>query len=179
MDARVTVQLPGQPSPRDVRQYRTVTHPEHTKAWALYRREGEYFLVRIVRPATHISARDAAGRAAYYAGVARNLETFQGRVVASSPFATAGGEGREFTYNAVRLATGKPMLKYQRSFVLDSVAYTLSFLPYHKTEHLSRRPFSGSASGFLTPLSSILEPRPLVKIVSPAAIGARGLGKPA
>jgi hypothetical protein len=84
-----------------------------------------------------ISQRDTAGRRDYYAGVVQSvLHDEQGQPITRSYFSTPAGAGLELKYKGRHQVTGKQVIKYIRSLVVDSVGYSLNFIPTDQQDSL-------------------------------------------
>ena len=136
VDQRVSLQLPAPPTEADLTKLIPGGKAGHTRLWTLQAPEGLYQVLRI--PSKGVIAKlDTAGRNSYYAGVlSLVLRNEQGRLLARTPFPTAGGGGMEFKYNGVHRGTGKRVVKYSRYLVLDSIGYSLNFIPTDRLDSL-------------------------------------------
>jgi hypothetical protein len=132
LDTQVTVELPNQPRLIDAHKYRQLKHPERIKLWVLGTLGGAYQLIRAVNPALHIANRDTLGQEAYYRRKVKELIKRNALIIASRPFSVGGIRGRDIIYKSH--ATPQPKVIYSRSFVLDSVGYTLNFIPTFQEE---------------------------------------------
>lgn len=136
VDTRVTVQLPAPPTEADMAKLVPGGKAGRTRLWMLQAPEGLYQVLRIPSKGT-IAKQDTAARSSYYAGVLSSvLRNEQGRLLARTPFPTTGGVGMEFKYNGVHRGTGKRVIKYTRYLVLDSIGYSLNFIPADRLDSL-------------------------------------------
>ena len=130
------MQLPAAPTEADMSKFVPGSAAGRTRLWKLYAPEGLYQVIRLSSKDI-IAKHDTAARSSYYAGVLSSvLRNEQGRLLARTPFPTAGGEGVEFKYNAMHRGTGKRVIKYLRYLVVDSVSYSLNFIPADRQDSL-------------------------------------------
>jgi hypothetical protein len=136
VDGLVTVQLPSQPTELDVAKLAPGRNMRGTRVWLVQAPEGFYQVIRTAG-GTHITRADTTGRRFFYKGVAYSIvHNRQGQLLSSTPFSTAGGAGMEFKYRGIHQGTGKRVISYTRSLVLDSITYALNFIPTDKTDSL-------------------------------------------
>ncbi len=136
VDRLVTVQLPSQPTELDMAKMAPGRNMLGTRAWVLQAPEGFYQVIRAA-VGTNITRSDTTGRRFFYKGIAYSLvHNRHGELLSSTPFPTAGGAGMEFKYRGVHQGTGKRVISYTRSLVLDSITYTLNFLSTDKADSL-------------------------------------------
>jgi hypothetical protein len=64
------------------------------------------------------------------------LHDEQGQPIIHSCFSTPAGAGLEFKYKGRHQATGKQVVKYIRSLVVDSVGYSLNFVTANQQDIL-------------------------------------------
>jgi len=130
VDIHVAVQLPSKPTEIDLAKLMPAAARQHTRLWVLRAPEGVYMIMRLRAGNERISQHDTAGRRNYYAGVMQAvLHDEQGQLITRSYFATPVGTGLEFKYKERHQSTGKQIVKYIRSLVVDSVGYSLNFIP--------------------------------------------------
>jgi hypothetical protein len=91
--------------------------------WRLFDDTGTYQLTRIVNTGLHFTAHDTLGRAAYYAKYVTALKEEKAYGISALPFIVGGVEGKEFSYNSEEGPS------YMRCLVLDSVQYSIVFVP--------------------------------------------------
>ena len=132
LDTQVTVKLPGQPRAVDMHRYQKLKLPERTKAWVLGTLGGAYHLIRVVNPAMRISKRDTLEQEAYCSRTIKGLVKRNALIINSRACSVGGVRGRDIIYKSH--ATAQPKVIYSRSFVIDSVGYTLSFIPTFQEE---------------------------------------------
>jgi hypothetical protein len=127
---RVTVQLPTQPTERDMSY---MMSPEQRKHNHVYMARDAHGVYQVVQSATGLSAEKtglAATRQDFYTRITNGLLRHeQGVLLAQSTFPTAGGEGLETKYKAVDQATGKRAIRYTRNLLIGTTAYSFSFTP--------------------------------------------------
>lgn len=129
IDQHVAVQLPAQPTEADLAKLAPGQNLHHMRMWMARAPEGVCQVMRIPGTAT-ISQADTAGRRAFYAGTLTSLmRNEKGQLLSVTPFPTPAGAGIEFKYKGVHRGTGKRVIKYGRSLLIDSVTYALNFLP--------------------------------------------------
>ena len=76
-----------------------------------------------------------AAREELYNGiVAGLLRSQKGVLVATSPFATAGGPGLEIKYKGLQLGTNKMVVKYTRALLVGKINYSFNFIPKDKED---------------------------------------------
>jgi hypothetical protein len=137
IDKQVAVQLPSQPTEVDLAKLMPSNNMQHTRMWALRAPEGIYMVLRLPTGSGIISQRDTAGRRDYYAGVVQSvLHDEQGQPITRSYFSTPAGAGLELKYKGRHQVTGKQVIKYIRSLVVDSVGYSLNFIPTDQQDSL-------------------------------------------
>jgi hypothetical protein len=137
VDKHVAVQLPSQPTEIDLAKLMPSAAMQHARLWALRAPEGVYMLMRLRTGSASISQRDTAGRRDYYAGVIQAvLQDEHGQPLTRSYFATPAGAGAEFQYKGRHQVTGKQVIKYIRTLVIDSVGYSLNFIPTDQQDSL-------------------------------------------
>lgn len=137
VDNHVSVQLPSHPTEIDLRKLMPAAAMQHARLWALRAPEGVYMVMRLRIGIGSITQRDTAGRRDYYAGVMQAvLHDEQGQPISRSYFSTPAGAGLELKYKGRHQATGKQVLKYIRSLVVDSVGYSLNFIPTDQQDSL-------------------------------------------
>jgi len=136
IDQHVAVQLPAPPTELDVAKLAPTLAAEHTRLWTLRAPEGAYLVTRLPG-AGAIGKLDTAKRNAYYAGMISSiLRNEKGQLLSRTPFPTAGGAGLELKYKGVHQLTGKRIIKYVRTLVLDSIGYSLIFIPTDRLDSL-------------------------------------------
>lgn len=135
VDERVTVQLPAQPTEMDLSK---MLSPEQLKSNHIYVVKDEYGIYQVIKSATGLSAEKtvlAATRQDYYNGVIEGLlNREQGTLIAQSTFPTAGGEGLEIKYKSLHKGTGKRVIKYTRSLLSGTTAYSFNFVPTNQQD---------------------------------------------
>jgi hypothetical protein len=137
VDKHVTVQLPRQPTEIDLAKLMPATSMQHGRLWALRAPEGIYMVMRLPTGSGIINKLDTASRRDYYAGIMNAvLHDEQGKAIARSYYATPAGAGLEFKYKGRHQVTGKQVVKYIRSLVVDSVGYSLNFIPTDQQDSL-------------------------------------------
>lgn len=109
---------------------------QHTHVWALRATEGIYQVLRL--PNTHsIPRTDTAGRRSFYAGVlASVIRNESAQLLSVTPFPSAGGAGIEYKYKGLHKGSRKRVIKYGRVLLLDSIGYTLNFVPTDQQDSL-------------------------------------------
>lgn len=136
IDKEVSIQTPTQPTEIDLAKLAPGKNLQHTRVWALRATEGIYQVLRIPNTRS-IPRTDTAGRRSFYAGVlASVVRNESAQLLSITPFPSAGGAGIEYKYKGLHKGTGKRVIKYGRVLLLDSIGYTLSFIPTDQQDSL-------------------------------------------
>jgi hypothetical protein len=136
VDKQVSVQLPAQPIEIALAKLAPGKNLQHTRMWTLRVAEGIYQVLRL--PNTHsIPRTDTAGRRAFYAGLLTSvMRNESGQLLAVTSFPTTGGASMEYQYKGLHKGTGKRVIKYGRTLLVDSINYTLNFIPADSLDSL-------------------------------------------
>jgi hypothetical protein len=131
IDQHVTVDLPATPTEAKAARGKKVGH---NRAWMLQAPEGVY---QIMRLPTGFARADEATRNAYYKKLLTyTLHQERGQLVLLTAFPTDAGPSLEYKYRVVRPGTRRHVTKIGRALVVDSVAYSLQFLPADQRDSL-------------------------------------------
>jgi hypothetical protein len=131
LDQRVTVELPAKPTEAKAAPGKKVGR---SRAWMLPAPEGVYQLLRMP---TGLGRPDETARTAYYEQlIAYTLRQEHGQLVTLTAIPTDAGPSLEYTYRVVRPGTHRHQLKIVRTLVVDSVAYSLNFVPADQQDSL-------------------------------------------
>jgi hypothetical protein len=124
LDERVTVELPAQPTEAHAAPGKKVGR---TRAWQLHTADGVYHILR--QPTGLVRAEEATRNACYEGLISATLRAEQGQLVLITAFPTDAGPSLEYKYRVVRRGTHQHLTKIARVLVVDSVAYSLQFIP--------------------------------------------------
>jgi hypothetical protein len=131
VDQRVTVDLPAKPTEAKAAPGKKVGR---TRVWMLQAPEGVY---QIMRMPTGLAQADEAARNSFYEGlIAFTMRQEQGQLVLITAFPTDAGPSLEYKYRVVRKGTRRHLTKIVRTLVVDSVAYSLQFVPSDQQDSL-------------------------------------------
>ena len=131
VDKRVTVELPTKPTEAKAALGKKVGR---TRAWMLRAPEGVY---QIMRMPTGLARADEAARNSYYESlISYTMKEEQGQLLLITAFPTDAGPSLEYKYRVIRPGTRQHVTKIVRTLVVDSVAYSLNFIPTDKQDSL-------------------------------------------
>jgi hypothetical protein len=131
VDQRATVTLPAKPTEAKPVSGKKVGR---NRAWMLQAPEGVY---QIMRMPTGFARADAAARDSYYTRLIDfTMHNEQGQLDLITAFPTASGTSLEYKYRVLRPGTRQHVTRIVRTLVVDSVAYSLNFIPADKQDSL-------------------------------------------
>jgi hypothetical protein len=131
VDQHATVDLPAKPTEAKAIAGKKVGR---NRAWMLQAPEGVY---QIMRMPTGFARADEATRNSYYERlIAFTMRQEQGQLDLITAFPTASGPSLEYKYRVVRPGTHQHLTKVVRTLFVDSVAYSLNFIPTDQQDSL-------------------------------------------
>jgi hypothetical protein len=131
VDQRATVNLPAKPTEAKAVLGKKVGR---NRAWMLQAPEGVY---QIMRMSTGLVRADDAARNSYYERlIAFTMRQEQGQLELITAFPSASGPSLEYKYRVVRPGTHQHLTKIVRTLLVDSVAYSLNFIPADQQDSL-------------------------------------------
>ncbi len=131
VDQHVTVDLPAKPREANAVPGKKIGR---NRAWMLPAPEGVY---QIMRMPTGFAKADEAARNSYYERlIAFAMRNEQGQLESITAFPTAAGPSLEYKYRVLRPGTRQHLTRIVRTLVVDSVAYSLNFIPANQRDSL-------------------------------------------
>jgi hypothetical protein len=131
VDQRATVDFPAKPTEAKAVAGKKVGR---NRAWMLQAPEGGYQIMRM--PTGYARADDAARNSYYERLIAFTMRQEQGHLELITAFSTASGPSLEYKYRVVRPGTHQHITKIVRTLFVDSVAYSLNFIPTDQQDSL-------------------------------------------
>ena len=131
----VTVQVPQQAIEVDLSKQPAGKGYSNTRVFVSGDEYGTYQVIREDYRSNASLGQSKAAREELYNGiVAGLLRSQKGVLVATSPFATAGGPGIEIKYKGLQLGTNKMVVKYTRALLVGKINYSFNFIPKDKED---------------------------------------------
>jgi hypothetical protein len=131
VDQHATVDLPAKPTEAKAVPGKKVGR---NRAWMLQAPEGVYQIMRM--PTGFARADDAARNSYYKPLIDFTMGNEQGQLELITSLPTASGPSLEYKYRVVRPGTRRHVTKIVRTLMVDSVAYSLNFVPTDQQDSL-------------------------------------------